>query len=103
VREDEGVVGFAVVVVDSIEGVELGRSETCGGVCAGAEEGVVVEVAHVGVCDDAVDEAVSGVALSEDFGLYEGEEGCGNGGGVGPVGIGIDLSQPCCPGYPRQC
>ena len=95
--EDECVVGFAVVVVDGVEGVELGRSETCGGVCAGTEKGVVVEVAHVGVCDDAVDEAVGGIALAKHFGLDDAEEGCWDCCGVGAVGIGIYLTDPGCP------
>ena len=96
-REDERVVGFAVVVVDGVECVELGRSETGGGVCAGAEKGVVVEVAHVWVGDDAVDEAVGGIALAKNFGFDDWKEGCWDCCGVGAVGIGIYLTDPGCP------
>ena len=79
VGEDEGLVGVDVVVVDVVEGGELRGGEAGGGVGGGgAEEGVVVEGAGSRGADDAVGEAVDGVALAKDFGADGGEEGGGD-------------------------
>jgi hypothetical protein len=73
--EDEGIVHVDVVVVDGVEGRELGGGETGGWVGGwGAEEAVVVEVTDGGVGYDSVGDAVDGIALPEHFRADGGKE-----------------------------
>ena len=64
---------------DVVQGVDLWGGKAGGSVGGGrAQQGLVVEVAAAGVDDDAVDEAVEPIALAEDLGADDGEEGDGD-------------------------